>query len=44
MTIIEVACAKEYVVTITYNIIQMKDTMMLIQINYEVNTPLKFVY
>lgn len=32
MTIIEVACTEDYVVTVTYNAIQMKDIMMLMQI------------
>lgn len=32
MTIIEVACAKEYVVTVTCDVIQIKDTMKLMQI------------
>ena len=44
MSVIKVACAEEYVVTITYNAIEMKDTMMLMQIKYEVNKPLQFIY
>ena len=29
MTVIEATCAEEYVVIVTYNAIEMKDTMML---------------
>ena len=32
MTVIEVRRTKEYVVTVTYNDIEMKDTIMLMQI------------
>ena len=32
MTVIEVGRTKEYVVTVTYNDIEMKDTIMLMQI------------
>ena len=32
MTIIEVVCTEDYVVTVTYSAIQMKDIMMLMQI------------
>ena len=40
MIVIEATCAEEYVVIVTYNAIEMKDTMMLMWIKYEVNIPL----